>query len=605
MRAMRKLTIWMVGATVIGTTASQAELVFRTARGPIASGNERYMAVTTTVENVESEFHTLRYESRLGARGRRSTVSGIGQLTNADGSVTNTFGSISDRTGSLSMAFSGFTTNGARVEMFANNDGVGVGLRSDEGPRFNICGGQAFEVAFDLSGMQPAGSSIFMNKAAFIASGIVGSSGLDFVNVSKNSGPNLVVASNNTEVAVGVEIDHGDVIRFENIASGTAPSFRMRSLIFDSVANTSIGPIPLPESEIEFPLFRGPDTNTHRKFEITTTTVGKVESEQDRTLTYDSVMSGEDDRLTGYMEVDFTGVRTNVWGVGRAANTIGQFYDGTTGSFAMTFEAVLNVDRDEPGVIQTSNQGMYVSSGLFGDFDFNIHTGEAIRVTFDLSGLRPDPSFLTLNSISFDRRSPDLVASDMQFLLGGVDISTNVSLSGRELTFSGANIQNGHTLEIRNVRTGDRSPTFGLGLIRFGPGQVDRYEQWKALYNLLGEDAEDDADPDGDLLPNIYEYGLGGDPTNAADTGHSVQYTVIEKGVFEYVYPQRKHAQSGIQYYIETDNDLIFPPGWTNTGYTVTGMGDTSALEFEAVTNAIPIGGNDKQFIRLIIEPTP
>ncbi len=598
MRVMRKLTRWMVGATLIGTTASQAELVFKTARGPaFGDGFQWHLAATTTVENVENEFHTLLYGS-LGTNGF-TTTSGIGQLTNADGSVTNTFGAIAARTGSFSMVFRGFTTNNIPADLFVNNNVVGVGL-NHEAVRFGVWGGQAFEIEFDLSGIRPPSSSIFLNKAAFEANGVSDSSGLNFITVAKNGGANLVVASNLTEVAVGVEISHGDVIRFENITGSgiISPRFAVQDLTFDSVANTTLNPIPEPVSEIEFKLTRGPDNGSHRRFKTTTTTVEMVEIAGNHPLTYDSILFGSDGS-TG--NEDFTDVRTNVWGVGREAETKGGFYDGTTGSFAMTFEALkdVNTPSETSDVVTVNNNGMFVNAGR----SFTIDVGEAIRVTFNLSGLTPIPDALSLNSMVHDNTNLD--ASDIQFLLDGVDISPNALLNGSEVTFSGANIQSGHALEIRNVHSDGENLVFGLKNIRVGVRQASDYEQWKDLYNLLGEDAEDDADPDGDLLSNVYEYGLGGDPTNAADTGHSAQYTVIGKSVFEYVYPQRKHEQSGVQYYIETDTNLIFPPEWTNAGYAVTGTGDISALEFEAVTNAIPIGGNDQQFIRLIIEPTP
>jgi len=149
---------------------------------------------------------------------------------------------------------------------------------------------------------------------------------------------------------------------------------------------------------------------------------------------------------------------------------------------------------------------------------------------------------------------------------------------------------------------------FDFGIVSKDGGQVlqatlwtSRYDQWTIDYNLTGDDAAATADPDGDGLDNLYEYGLGGDPTNSADRGISPAYAMEESGGtnwMTYVYPKR--LDSGLAYYLELTEDLVYGT-WLNSGYDVMGIGTIDA-EFDAVTNRIAVGSEDEKFIQLIIE---
>jgi hypothetical protein len=130
------------------------------------------------------------------------------------------------------------------------------------------------------------------------------------------------------------------------------------------------------------------------------------------------------------------------------------------------------------------------------------------------------------------------------------------------------------------------------------------YEDWTGLFLLTGTSADPTADPDGDTRNNLYEYALGGDPTNAADTGHAPVLATASGGGsnwVEYVYAKRNDAAArGLDYHLELTGDLS-SPAWTNNGYTVKGTGTIDG-EFDAVTNQIPTASEDQQFIQLTIE---
>ncbi len=141
--------------------------------------------------------------------------------------------------------------------------------------------------------------------------------------------------------------------------------------------------------------------------------------------------------------------------------------------------------------------------------------------------------------------------------------------------------------------------TFSPDEIKFVVGYsfASAFDLWSADHGLTEGPEGDD---DGDRMSNLYEYGLGGDPTNSADTGF-IEYGVVENGgtnTFDYIYARRTDDVT-LNYYLELTRNLV-APAWTNSGYAVIGIGpDTGG--FETVSNRISIT-EGAEFIRLIIE---
>jgi hypothetical protein len=122
------------------------------------------------------------------------------------------------------------------------------------------------------------------------------------------------------------------------------------------------------------------------------------------------------------------------------------------------------------------------------------------------------------------------------------------------------------------------------------------YNQWASDNGVEGVSPE--ADSDGDGMNNLYEYAMGGNPTNRMEQGALPVLSKFGNG-FMYVYPKRSDDDSLI-YLIDTSANLMDSGSWTNHGYVVIGTNITGGtLNF--VTNEVDTAGNEK-FIRLRIQ---
>ena len=141
--------------------------------------------------------------------------------------------------------------------------------------------------------------------------------------------------------------------------------------------------------------------------------------------------------------------------------------------------------------------------------------------------------------------------------------------------------------------------------LRLLVGEPEGYAGWAANIGLTGTNALAAANPDGDELINLFEYALGGNPTNGSDVGYVPVYGLYSEGGtnwFEYIYARRIGSEGELNYWLETCSNLL-SNDWADSGYVelpVTGEIDD---DFESVTNRIDISGRTNGFIRLMIEP--
>lgn len=127
------------------------------------------------------------------------------------------------------------------------------------------------------------------------------------------------------------------------------------------------------------------------------------------------------------------------------------------------------------------------------------------------------------------------------------------------------------------------------------------YDGFKEFFGMLGEPnsgPNDDYDSDG--LNNLYEFALGGHPTNGTIepavlptmtlTGDSVFYTNV----------MLTAEDSGISYWVEQSDDLI-TGAWTNAGWSSVSTNLTTDPDFNAVVHEVDGSAKDRLFIRLRI----
>ncbi|MDF7809162.1 hypothetical protein P4E94_17075 [Pontiellaceae bacterium B12219] len=120
-----------------------------------------------------------------------------------------------------------------------------------------------------------------------------------------------------------------------------------------------------------------------------------------------------------------------------------------------------------------------------------------------------------------------------------------------------------------------------------------QFDQWADLFNVPNTTVDSDLDG----VNNLYEFGLGGDPTNPAWSGY-LPNAEISASTFNYVYPRRE--DSGLVYTIETSTNLL-SNAWNASGYVELETTGTGSTGFESVTNEISME-NDETFVRLIIK---
>ena len=104
-------------------------------------------------------------------------------------------------------------------------------------------------------------------------------------------------------------------------------------------------------------------------------------------------------------------------------------------------------------------------------------------------------------------------------------------------------------------------------------------------------------DHDEDLVNNLYEYALNGDPIDDQDTGQK-PVLVNNGGAMEYTHLLRAD-DTNLVYTVETKNDLVLDT-WTNIGSIVSGT-DVTGGDYNTVTNLINTI-DPQTFIRLKIE---
>jgi hypothetical protein len=130
------------------------------------------------------------------------------------------------------------------------------------------------------------------------------------------------------------------------------------------------------------------------------------------------------------------------------------------------------------------------------------------------------------------------------------------------------------------------------------------WNDWLAIYPGVGTSTNLTDNPDGDVLDNLAEYAMGGNPDNAGNIGNATTTTTIQESgtnYLQYVYQERADATlRGLDYFLEQQSTDLTSDNWTNDNYEVVDVAYGS--NWNSVTNRIPTDSDAMQFLRLRIE---
>ncbi len=349
----------------------------------------------------------------------------------------------------------------------------------------------------------------------------------------------------------------------------------------------------------QYVVIRFAKQNTNSKYKIALDDVAFGESVFVRGPRPEDLLIGWDSGAGTNVAFNAPGVAGNLYTTTTAGSqTDGNSSDGTFGSAlagandTVPWTVAMNINSNKTllGIrIVNNTSSNLVLDALHVDFA-RVNSGSPSDFTFrygygDLSGITNLEAITTITGLPISAKFSNYTDVDLAL----TNLVDNVLAPGESATFQlvASNGTAANNTYVDNIAySGSLVPGSG-------------YDIWADTYGLA-EPADGDDDDD-DLL-NIYEYGLGGDPTNALNQGTAPTIGTVSIGgtnYFRYIHPQLSDPDSGITYYLKLNTDLVYGT-WTNAGYDVLGTNVTGGpLDF--VTNVTDMV-DAKKFIRLIIE---
>ncbi|VGO18657.1 hypothetical protein SCARR_00710 [Pontiella sulfatireligans] len=175
-----------------------------------------------------------------------------------------------------------------------------------------------------------------------------------------------------------------------------------------------------------------------------------------------------------------------------------------------------------------------------------------------------------------------------------IDVSSMVTSNG---VYSAAIQTPVDSLGELSSKEGGMPPVLEIGTIALTPSQL--YTDWVGTYPALS-DTNTLSDPDGDLLANLAEYALGGNPTSN-DAASILPFHTMGESLgtnwFNYIYTRHRDAAlRKLTYEVQSTTNLVSNI-WTNDTQEV-GSAIIDA-NFEIVTNRVPTTGKAQQFLKL------
>lgn len=225
-------------------------------------------------------------------------------------------------------------------------------------------------------------------------------------------------------------------------------------------------------------------------------------------------------------------------------------------------------------------------------------------VTFELQDLDPSTlynlTFYGSRKFSSDATTRYSVTDSNGIVLASADLDVHEPgsawLHNQDTTVTISNVapDAADTIYVTFTGTGGGSGYLNALQVEILASTNSGYSIWADSFGLVGGEGDDD---DNDGWDNLYEYGLGGNPTNGFVDGNIPVFSTVG-GSLELIHAQRSDDDQ-LSYYLEVTSSLT-SPAWTNSGVAVTGTNVVFG-DFDYVTNSIPVDVPEK-FIRLIIE---
>ena len=208
------------------------------------------------------------------------------------------------------------------------------------------------------------------------------------------------------------------------------------------------------------------------------------------------------------------------------------------------------------------------------------------------------PGFLLGQDYNFQLSATGGTGAPTWELISGTELPPGLSLS-ESGSLSGTPTANG-TWDLAFQATDEEGAFRKVGLKLSDSPVSSAYLAWVSSNDLSGEDAQFDADVDGDGLTNLLEFALGTNPNISDAESNIAAYTELDGSTefFVYEYERRTDYEDlGMKYTVIATPDLVTPisdpPHSVEIGDPVNG--------FERMTNRYPIEA-DSKFFQLRVE---
>lgn len=409
----------------------------------------------------------------------------------------------------------------------------------------------------------------------------------------------------------------------DNAASGTGIIKEGQGALLLDKANTFTGPVQIHEGLVRVTHAAGLGTQADGGLMFTeggttldmrtSLTIGELSSTD---IYFGTVTNGgtsiltltvdqdSDSTYAGVIDDGYTGGQTGITKTGTGTLTfpfdeeigygVGSYHSGPT----LVNEGAVIMDADWDAAYSDVTVAAGASFGGKGQMAGNLTLTDGAKLFFDPA------ETLTCNGFSVDLGNLSVaklvlhgaatVPDDTYLVITGsatIDTSTVENLGAENAgTFDGKygyfNINTDGDLELVVSAT--------------DPADTSSYAGWKSFHGLSGSSANDDADDDGDGIPLLLEYALGGDP-GVASRGilPTRQYTDDAGNTYLELVVTRPIGLTGVNYIVQTDTTLSSWPV-DSTGvilFSTTDLGNgTETLVYR---RAAAVSTSARAFIRL------